>query len=272
VTLTPDFIEGYLARIGCAGPVPPTLATLNRIIFAHVTSIPFENLDILLGRPISLEPQALLAKLIHGRRGGYCFEQNGLLLKVLQGLGFDAQPISARVRLQRPRDFTPPRTHLFVRLEIDGQSWLADVGIGALSPTAALRLAPNVVQTIPHEPRRLIEMDGCLFHQAQLGDEWVDVCEFTLEAMPPIDREVANWYTSTHPGSHFRNRLVVARATPDGGRLTVLNRTFSRRGPDGIAHDEAISDPDALLELLAQHFGLIFPAATRFDCEGLDWT
>jgi N-hydroxyarylamine O-acetyltransferase len=272
VNLSPAVVDAYLSRIGCAGPVSPTLATLNRIVFAHVTSVPFENLDVLLGRPIALDPEAVLAKLVHGRRGGYCFEQNGLLLGVLRSLGFDAQPISARVRLQRPREFTPPRTHMFVRLEIDGQSWLADVGIGALSLTGTLRLVPNEVQATPHEPRRLIEVDGRLFHQARLGEEWVDVCEFTLEAMPPIDREVANWYTSTHPGSHFRNRLIVARATPDGGRLTVLNRTFSTRGSDGIARDEDIPSPDALLELLAERFGLIFPPATRFVCTGLDWT
>jgi N-hydroxyarylamine O-acetyltransferase len=161
---------------------------------------------------------------------------------------------------------------MFVRLEIDGQSWLADVGIGALSLTAALRLVPNEVQATPHESRRLIEVDGRLFHQAKLGEEWVDVCEFTLEGMPPIDREVANWYTSTHPGSHFRNRLIVARATHDGGRLTVLNRTFSTRGSDGTARDQEIPSPDALLKLLAERFGLIFPPQTRFDCTGLDWT
>ncbi|MBA3541003.1 MAG: arylamine N-acetyltransferase, partial [Deltaproteobacteria bacterium] len=165
---------------------------------AHVRSIPFENLDVLLGRPIELELDALERKLVHARRGGYCFEQNALLLGVLTQLGFDAHPLSARVRYQRPRDFTPARTHLFVRVELE-ESWLADVGVGAMSLTSALRLAAEGPQQTPHEPRRLVRENDRIYHQVQFGEEWHDVCEFTLEEMPPIDRVVANWYTSTHP-------------------------------------------------------------------------
>jgi N-hydroxyarylamine O-acetyltransferase len=271
MSLPADSVDAYLARIGYTGPRTADLDTLNGIVLAHVTSVPFENLDILLGRPIMLDLPVVTAKLVHGGRGGYCFEQNGLLLAVLEALGFAARPISARVRLQRPRDFTPPRTHMFVRVEIDGESWLADVGVGALSPTAALRLATDAVQPTPHESRRLVREDGRIFHQALLGDTWADVCEFTLEEMPPIDREVGNWFTSAHPASHFRNRLIAARATPDGGRLTLLNREFSVRGPDGVSTTVSIPDPEALLSVLANRFGLHFPAGTRFVCEGLVW-
>ncbi len=263
-------LDAYFARIGHRGSREPTLATLNEIVHAHIQTIPFENLDVLLGRPIELEPEALARKLIDARRGGYCFEQNSLLLGVLTRLGYDARPISARVRYQRPREFTPARTHVFVRVELD-ESWLVDVGVGSMSLTSALRLADTGVQATPHEPRRLLREDGLIYHQVQFGDEWHDVCEFTLELMPPIDRVVANWYTSTHPGSHFKNRLLVARALPEGGRLGLLNRELTVRGRDGRAERRVLTSPDELLTVLAEHFGLHFPPGTRFPCEALDW-
>ena len=268
-------IEAYFGRIGYDGPRAPTLEALRGIVARHVATIPFENLDVLLGRPIVLEAPALLAKLVEARRGGYCFENNGLLLHVLAALGFSVEPLSARVRLQRPREFTPPRTHLFARVTIDGVPWLADVGVGGLSPTAPLRLDTEAEQATPHEPRRVIREDGRWFHQVLLrGEEgagWHGICEFTGEAMPPIDREVANWFTSTHPRSHFRDRLLVARAGEDGARLTILNDVFTLRRRDGAAERRTIAGPEELLQILDAVFGLRFPAETRFACAGLPW-
>jgi N-hydroxyarylamine O-acetyltransferase len=263
-------LDAYFARIGYAGERTPTLATLNAIVHAHVLAIPFENLDVLLGLPIDLAPEALERKLIHGRRGGYCFEQNSLLLYVLGQLGYDVHPISARVRYQRPRDFTPARTHVFVRVELD-ESWLVDVGVGAMSPTAALRLAETGPQPTPHETRRLLRENDRIYHQVLFGESWEDVCEFTLEEMPLIDREVANWYTSAHPGSHFKNRLLVARALPEGARVGLLNRELTVRQRDGSAERRVLTSPDELLAALEEHFGLSFPPRTRFQCEALDW-
>lgn len=249
-------LDAYLARIGYAGPRAPTRATLDAIIHAHVCAIPFENVDVLLGRRIALEPDALMAKLVHARRGGYCFEQNGLFLEVLRALGFDATPLSARVRIGRARDYTPARTHLLSRVELDGASWLCDVGVGALSPTCALRLVEDVAQATPHEPRRLVREGRLLFHQARLGEDWQDVCELTLEEMPPIDREVANWYTSAHPKSHFKDRLIAARALPGGRRLTLVNHELSERGADGVATKTPLADDAAVVAALRTHFGI----------------
>jgi N-hydroxyarylamine O-acetyltransferase len=275
-------IDAYFARIGYDGPRDVSLSTLNAIVFAHVTAIPFENIDVLLGRGIDLELSAIAQKLVHARRGGYCFEHNTWLLHVLTTLGFEAQAVSARVRIGRARDFTPPRTHVFVLVTLDGERWLADVGVGGLSPTAALRLSTDTLgqpQATPHEPRRIIaegawsglsqrSPDARLFHQAQLADgQWHDVCEFTLEVMHPIDRELGNWFTSAHPRSHFRDRLIVARATPTG-RVTLLNRELTERGPDGVGHTRLLESPEALVSALAQHFDLDLPAETRFP--GLD--
>jgi N-hydroxyarylamine O-acetyltransferase len=264
-------LDAYFQRISYDGPTIPSLDTLNGILSAHVQTIPFENLDVLLGRPIELSPEGLQRKLVHGRRGGYCFEQNGLLLDVLQALGFDVVPLSGRVRYQRPRDYTPARTHLFLRVMIDDAPWVADVGVGALSLTYAIRFDVDGEQATAHEPRRIVSEHGRFFHQVRFGDEWHDVLEFTGEQMPPIDRELANWYTSTHPQSHFKARLIAARALPDGQRLTLLNREVSVRDRSGHAVTTAVATPDDLLTILSERFGLEFTPGTVFRCDALQW-
>lgn len=264
-------LPGYFARIGFSGPTTPTLETLSGIVAAHVQTIPFENLDVLHGRPIALTPEAIQRKLVTDRRGGYCFEQNGLLLMVLESLGFAVTPLSARVRYQRPRDYTPPRTHLFVRVDLEGQAWLADVGVGGLSLTSPIRFEIDREQATPHERRRIVRYGSVFMHQAKLGDEWADVCEFTGEAMPPIDRELANWYTSTHPQSHFKSRLIVARALPGGERLTIDNRQFTHRRENGTAETRVFHTTEELREALWTSFGLAFEPGTPFSCPGLDW-
>ena len=268
-------LDRYFARIGYDGPRDATLATLNGIANAHVQAIPFENLDVLLGRGIDLDLDAVQRKLVDDRRGGYCFEQNSLLLAVLGELGFEARPLSARVRMQRPRDFVPARTHLVVRVELDGP-WLADVGIGSMSIAAAIRFDTGAdgtgpAQPTPHETRRLVRDGARIFHQALLAGEWTDIYEMTLEEMPAIDREVANWYTSTHPESTFKARLSVARALREGRRVTLLNRELTLRARDGSGEHRMIESPDELLAVLADQFGLMFPPGTRFPCPGLDW-
>lgn len=274
-------ISAYFERIGYTGPQETSLATLHGIVGAQVRRIPFENLDVLLGRAISLEPERIAHKLIDERRGGYCFEQNTLLLHVLEALGFTVTPLSARVRVQRPRNMYPPRTHMFLRVEVEGESWLADVGVGGFSLTSALRLELDTPQTTPHERRRIVSEGGWsgleqrspdarLFHQAYFADAWHDVCDFTLEAMPEIDRVLGNWYTSAHPESHFKSRLIVARATAEG-RVTLANRELGIRRRDGRSEARLLGSPEELLAVLAEHFDLRFPAGTRFLCPALDW-
>jgi N-hydroxyarylamine O-acetyltransferase len=232
-------LDAYLARVGYDGPRAPTLALLRDLTAAHTQSIPFENLDVLLGRRIDLALDAVFDKLVRQRRGGYCFEQNSLFLHVLTALGFEARPLSARVRIDRPRDYTPPRTHMFVRVELEGASWLTDVGVGALSLTAPLRFGDGLQET-PHEPRRLVREGDRWFHQARLGDD-------------------------------FLSRLIVARAAPGGRRITLLNRELKLRDRDGHAERRALDSPQTLLAVLAEQFGLHFPKETRFGSGAAPW-
>lgn len=268
-------LDAYFQRIGYEGSTESVERTLHEVVAAHVRSIPFENLDVVRGLGVSLEPAAIERKLVHERRGGYCFEQNGLLLLVLRELGFDVQPLSARVRLLQPRTEAPARTHLFLRVEIAGSAWLVDAGVGRMSPPAPLRLELDMEQPSTHETRRIVS-DGAwtglasrgpndrLFHQVLLGDEWADLYDFTLEEMHPIDRELANWFTSTHPESKFRRNLIAARVT-DTGRITLLNRELKHRDNGGTPVIRHLKTDAELLDALDTEFGLQLDSGARFD-------
>ncbi|MCC6648715.1 MAG: arylamine N-acetyltransferase [Polyangiaceae bacterium] len=274
-------LDAYWSRIGWrpdAGGTGPSEAQLHALALAHVQRVPFENLDVLLGRGVSIDPDAVFDKLVRRRRGGYCFEQNTLLHRVLSSLGYDAELLSARVRLGRGRDVTPARTHVLNRVRLGGVSYLLDVGVGGLSPTFALRLAPGE-QRRTHEPRRLVwEGDWAgeargpearIFHQVALDGAWQDVCELTLERSHPVDREVGNWYTSRHPKSHFLDKLTVARATP-GGRVTLLNRRLTVRDGDAVRVEE-LPTPQALVGALRDRFGIELPEHEARSLPALDW-
>ncbi|HEX4348490.1 MAG TPA: arylamine N-acetyltransferase [Vicinamibacterales bacterium] len=264
-------VDRYFERIGYTGPQTATLEALNGVVHAHVRSIPFENLEPAFGRPVDLSLAAVEKKLIDRRRGGYCFEQNSLFHAVLAELGFHVRGIGARVRFGRPRDQMPARTHFFGLVMLDGEEWIVDVGVGGISPTAAFRLHTDEEQPTPHEPRRVVRSSTAFLHQVRLADGWQDVCEFTLDEMHPIDRELANWYTSTHPQSYFRNNVIAARALADGGRLNLLNRELTRRRRDGSSRVRTIASPSDLLETLEQEFGLKLESGSPLECAGLVW-
>jgi N-hydroxyarylamine O-acetyltransferase len=272
-------LGSYFARIGYQGSRAVSLETLNAIVSAHVRTIPFENLAVLLGEPISIAIDDVTEKLVHRRSGGYCFEHNTLLLHVLEELGFSVTALSARSRYQWPERYSLPRTHMCLRVDLGGRTFLVDGGFGGLSPTAALEIVTDVEQETPHEPRRFVREghwkgltlrgpDAAIIHQARLGDAWHDLYELTLDPMPPVDREMGNWYTSCHPNSHFRSKLMVARATEDG-RLTLANRELTRRSRNGSTETHILRSHDELSAVLWQEFGIRLAQGTRLACAGL---
>lgn len=263
-------LDAYFARIGYPGPCSPTRDTLAGILFSHACAIPFENLDVLLGRPIRTDPASVVQKLVHDRRGGYCFEQNHLLLFALRALGFTATPMIARVRWQAPAGVATALTHMLVRVTIAGQDWLADAGMGSLSLTAPLRMTDGLEQDTSHDRRRLVLRDGQFMQQVHFDGTWQDVNLFRPEPAADVDLELGNWYSQTHPQAHFRNNLLVARATAYG-RLTLYNREFTVRHRDGRSEKRELATPDELLSVLAENFALSFPADTRFGPPGSPW-
>ncbi|HEY5550253.1 MAG TPA: arylamine N-acetyltransferase [Opitutaceae bacterium] len=268
-TFTPD-LDAYFARIGYTGPREPTLDTLRTIQLTHLNTIPFENVDVLLGRRIHMEPAAVETKLVRARRGGYCFEQNTLFREVLRRIGFSVTPFLARVRRNVPPEVRTPLTHMVLSVEIDGRGWLADVGFGSVGITAPLALDRADEQETPHEPHRLVQRNGTILHQVKLAEEWADVYEFVPEEPAPIDFELGNWFSCTHPKAHFTSNLIVTRV--DGAkRLSIFNREFTKRGHDGRAESRLIASHEDLLDLLTRRFGLNLPEGMQIEIPAAAW-
>jgi N-hydroxyarylamine O-acetyltransferase len=249
-------LGAYLRRLSYDGPREPTLTVLGALVSAHAAAIPFENIDVLLKRGIRIDIASVQQKLVHGGRGGYCFEQNTLLAAALDSLGFTVTRLAARVVRGLPASAGSPRTHKLLRVDLPQGPYIADVGFGNLTPTAPIALRPEQVQATPHEPFRLMPHDGEFVLQAQLGDAWDSLYRFLLEPTPPVDYEVANWFTSTHPNGLFTNNLTAARPTA-GGRVTLFNRHFTIRNRDNRRVRRALDGIDDYRDVLVGQFGLM---------------
>ena len=253
-------LEAYLGRIGYARPLQPLQPVLEAIHLAHATHIPFENLDILLERPIRLDLASLQSKLVSGGRGGYCFEQNLLFSAVLKRLGFSVTQLAARV-LYRSR-WRLPRTHILLLVDVEGATWLADVGFGLEGlllpvPFGSGREARQFGWTY-----RVVEANGEWTLQSLRNGSWLDLYSFTLEPCLAVDFEPANHYTATHPDSRFVRTLTVQLPTPEVRYMLRNRELVLDRG--GTVTRRVLADDDELLAVLAKTFGLRFPAGTRF--------
>jgi N-hydroxyarylamine O-acetyltransferase len=249
----PINLPRYLARIGYDGPVVPTLDVLRALQAAHLAAIPFEALDVLTGKGIDLDAAAVDAKLIDAGRGGYCFEQNGLFLRVLTAIGFDAVGLLARVRWMLPADAPlAARTHQLSCATIDGTAWLVDVGFGAMAPATPLALDREGAQPTAHEPCRVVALDGAWLVEAKMGGDWTPLYLVDPVPPPPVDYVVGNWYTSTHPSSHFRQMLVAARTTAEA-RYALRDNRLTVRCTDGRVEQSYLT-ADAIETALAEIF------------------
>jgi N-hydroxyarylamine O-acetyltransferase len=246
-------LDAYLARIGHDGPRGPTSAVLRAVQEAHATRIPFENLDLMLGRPIRVDLPAIEAKLVAARRGGYCFEHNLLLAAALSALGFEVTLLLARVRVDPPR--VVPRTHLVLRVRpADAGDMIADAGFGADGLLHPVPLDAAETVTVGHWSWRLErEGDIHVMRSARAG-RWRDLYAFSLEPQLAVDVEVANHYVSTHPESRFLHTLTAQRMTRDA-RWTLRNRELIvDRGTS--LETRALASRADVLRTLAREFGL----------------
>jgi N-hydroxyarylamine O-acetyltransferase len=262
--MTPKLdLDAYFARIGYTGPHSATLDTLAEIHLRHAVTIPFENLNPLLRWPVRLDVQSLEQKLVRDGRGGYCFEQNGLLGHVLERLGFGVRRLAARVLWNAPAGTVTPRTHMVLLAETRDARYVVDVGFGGQTPTAPLLLQAGVVQRTGHEPYRLAGSEGFTM-QSRVGDEWRTLYQFDLQEQFPVDYEVANWYTSTHPASTFVTRLVAARADA-GCRYVLRGNELAVHRPDGGTERRTLTGAAALRDALEATFLIRLPGAPELD-------
>jgi N-hydroxyarylamine O-acetyltransferase len=261
-------LRAYLDRIGyrgeTAGEPAATAEVLRALHLAHATRIPFENLDILLGRPIRIDLGSIQAKLVQARRGGYCFEQNTLFAAVLEQLGFRVTRLAARVRLGASRLL--PRTHMLLLVHMSEGEFLADVGFGTEGLLEPLPFVPGREERQFSWVYRVVEEGPLRVLQSRRREEgWLDLYAFSLEPHEPIDFEVANWYVSTHPESRFVQTLTAQTSTTQV-RYLLRNNDFITS--DGAGEQVRQVEGEELLRVLAESFGLHFPPGTRFRFGG----
>ena len=246
-------LDAYFERICCAGARTPTLETLRELHLHHAQAIPFENLTPLLKRPVNLDAESLQRKLVHERRGGYCYELNGLFSLALDALGFRVTRLGARVVYQGDVNSFPPRTHMLLRVDVGDESWIADVGFGGMVLTAPLRMAVDVEQETPHEPFRIVRWRDEYLMEGLVREAWTPLYRFTLQEQSPSDYDLGNWYVSTHPESRFVNFLMASRPAP-GVRYALRNNQLSiHRMNEGTEHRTLTAADEmrsALVELM----------------------
>jgi N-hydroxyarylamine O-acetyltransferase len=248
-------LDAYFARIEWGGTTQPTFETLAGLLRAHMRHVPFENLDVLLGRSIRLDIEGLQSKLVHARRGGYCFEHATLFAAVLEALGFAPVRHSARVVLRVPRTASP-RTHMFLTLALPEGTFVADPGFGSFAPDLPVPLgaATDARAGNSHSFTR----DGPYWTlRAHTDGNVVDCWVSTLEADNSVDFDVASHYTSTHAASAFVNNIML-RALSGDARVSVMNREVTVR-EGGAVRTLQLADRAALRALLAEHFGIDLP-------------
>lgn len=261
MTTRPDsqsgWLEAYLARIEYAGPTDASLSTLRSLHLAHASHIPFENIDVLRGQGIDLDPTALRQKLVTNRRGGYCFEHNLLFAAVLQERGFDVTHLSARVRLGAGG--IRPRTHMLLLVRFADSQWIADVGFGSDGLILPVPFAPAAESPQGLRTCRVIPDGTWWVMQSRRDESWMDLYAFTLDAHERIDYEVLNHFTATHPRSIFRSLLVAQLLSADR-RVALRNHELTVETSDGIARS-TLADAQ-VLEALRETFGLQLPPDT----------
>lgn len=255
-------LAAYFDRIGYTGRASADLETLQALVAAHNGAIPFENLDPIMGVPVAdLGPAALADKLVHRRRGGYCYEQNGVMGYVLTQLGFGVERLGGRVVWMHTSDDLPAKTHEALSVTVPGADgpWLVDVGFGGQTLSSPIRLEVGTVQATRHEPYRVLEKGDGYVLQAQIRDGWQSLYTFTTRPRPRIDREVGSWYVSTHPKSGFVTGLSVALLTDDARwNLRGRNLAIHSAGNTERIRFETAAD---VLNALTERFGI--------DCTGL---
>ncbi|MDF9816084.1 arylamine N-acetyltransferase [Streptomyces sp. SPB162] len=254
-------LDAYLARTGYTGSLDPTVKTLRGLHRAHLDAIPFENLDVALGRGVRLGLDSVQRKLVTERRGGYCYEQNSLFAAVLERLGFAVTAHGARVRTAGPT--LRPVTHVLLRVVVDGTEWLADTGFGGLGPLEPVELPAGTPTWQGGWAYEVAEEAGGVRVLRSLGPRgWSDLYAFTPNPLYPVDLVVLNHYTSTHPLSRFTGQLVAQRVTPQARYALLRDElTVTRPGAADGAEERRKVPAGELAEVLESTFGLVLAAS-----------
>lgn len=251
-------LDAYLARIGVRGPGPGDhrIDAVAALLRAHMAAIPFENLDVLLGRRIRIDLESVVAKLVTARRGGYCFEHGTLFQAALRALGIEATAHAARVLLVVPKA-DAPRTHMFLTIVDGGTTWVLDPGFGGPGPIVPVPLVEGRDVRYQHDVHRMVRRDGEWVLEGLIKGAMTPLWTSSLEPQFPVDFALANHYVSTFPESPFVLRLMIRALTPEG-RVSAMNREVTvRHGNQSETH--VLADRATLRRVVAGHFGFDLP-------------
>lgn len=263
-------LDAYRARIGWHGRATADLATLATVLRAHMHAIPFENIDVLLGRGIALDLATLQAKLVQAKRGGYCFEHALLFKAALEHLGFSPVPHLARVIAHAPRHVAS-RAHMFLTVPLREGLHVVDPGFGGLAACVPVPLVDGLRTSDGAQTHWLTREDRHGVLHAEVDGRAQDCWISAFEHDNPIDFEMSNHFTATFPASAFRQRLMLQALTPRG-RVSVMNRDVTVR-EDGRSERYELADRQELRALLARDFGFDLPEVERLPVPGVPgWT
>ena len=255
-------LVAYLARIhfvrgpGSFDPGDHRIDAIAALMAAHMAAIPFENLDVLLGRGVRVDLESVFGKLVTARRGGYCFEHGTLFQAALRALGVEATAHAARVLLVAPKS-EAPRTHMFLTIVDGGTTWVLDPGFGGPGPIVPVPLVEGHEARHDHDVHRLVRRDGEWVLEGLIKGVMTPLWTSSLEPQFPVDFALANHYVSTFPESPFATRLMIRALTPHG-RVSAMNREVTvKHGTVSETHQ--LADRAALRRLVADHFGFDLP-------------
>ncbi|MEG3124913.1 arylamine N-acetyltransferase family protein [Sphingomonas sp. GB1N7] len=250
-------LDAYLTRIALGARPSPDAAGLERLQRAHRMAIPFENLDVILGRAIRIDSESVFAKLVTARRGGYCFEHNRLFGDALAALGFAARPLLGRVWLVPvdTADEVPGQTHTLSLVQVDGQYWIADTGFGG-SYTPPMPLADGTTATAPDGSVFRLEADDTFGWMLLRdgGDGFQRQYSFTLNPVWESDLLMGNHWCATSPASRFTRSQIVSSVLPKG--FASLNDNVYRRRAGDEETVAEITDPRVYRLRLSMMFGI----------------
>jgi N-hydroxyarylamine O-acetyltransferase len=257
-------LKAYFDRIGFAGSIAPTLATLEALHALHPAVIPFENLNPLMGVPVALDQTSLEKKLLSEKRGGYCFEHNMLLARVLEDLDYTVRPLLARVVWTDATGIDRPPSHMLLVVEVSGQNYIADVGFGGLTLSAPLRLRADVEQQTPHETYKLTQDDGAWTLLVKIDDAFKPVYVFNLDTVGEPEIVAINVEIATGADRPMTSELRVALA-PQGKRLKLHNTRFTQHAAGEEPVITELTYWEDIKQVLTGDFGLTLPAADIID-------
>lgn len=247
-----DMLEKYLVRVGLLGRPKPTETGMRQLHYAQHRTIPFENFDVILGREIKLSEEAIFQKLVTNNRGGYCFELNGIMLSVLQTLGFEARSLLGRVHLSGK---ATGRSHQVTLVIIEGQKWLVDVGFGSQTPRSPLPIELDKEFSTDLQTYRFRNDPWYGFMlQIQDDNEWVDLYSLDMGFVCDGDIDYGNYYTSTSSNSVFTSSCIASLPIQDG-IITLLNNKLKIQSKNGIEEITLLNER-LFFQEVEKNFGL----------------